>query len=166
MKGLKTACCLLLLGCLALFLCGRAESARLFDDLNNVLKQALALSPETEKQEGDVYTAEYSAFDESAYTQFLSVFLDNGFEISQWRGRGRTVHVTFVSEDAIVTLDCDGDNERAVITCPCALLTQTFHLPVQSGDRVLFGAYEQDNDLANGPEEIEWTVLEDRKSVV
>ena len=30
----------------------------------------------------------------------------------------------------------------------------------QAGDTVLFGAYEQDNDLANGKEDVEWLVLE------
>ena len=31
----------------------------------------------------------------------------------------------------------------------------------QAGDHVFFGQYEQDNDLKNGPEPIEWLVLED-----
>ncbi len=33
-------------------------------------------------------------------------------------------------------------------------------LSAQKGDRVLFGHYEQDNDLTNGAEPIEWLVLE------
>ncbi len=31
---------------------------------------------------------------------------------------------------------------------------------LKSGDRILFGRYEQDNNLSNGPEPIEWTTLE------
>ncbi len=33
-------------------------------------------------------------------------------------------------------------------------------LSAQKGDRILFGHYEQDNDLTNGAEPIEWLVLE------
>lgn len=31
----------------------------------------------------------------------------------------------------------------------------------QVGDTILFGTYEQDNDLENGPEPIEWTILDE-----
>ena len=51
-------------------------------------------------------------------------------------------------------------------TAALALLIGIFSLvaalglaQVQVGDTVLFGSYEQDNDLANGPEPIEWQVL-------
>ncbi len=33
-------------------------------------------------------------------------------------------------------------------------------LPHQEGDYIVFGAYEQDNDLTNGPEPIEWVILD------
>ena len=33
-------------------------------------------------------------------------------------------------------------------------------MDAQAGDHVLFGTYEQDNDLSNGPEPIEWIVLD------
>jgi len=38
--------------------------------------------------------------------------------------------------------------------------TMTVPADVKAGDTVTFGAYEQDNDFANGAEEIEWIVLE------
>ena len=34
------------------------------------------------------------------------------------------------------------------------------YVDVQVGDIIEFGSYEQDNDLSNGPEPIEWRVLE------
>ena len=167
MKLRRAACLLLCLGFLGLFSCGYAETGKLFDNLSAVLAQALQLSPAREAQEEDRYTAEYTAFDERSYVQSLSVFLENGFEITQWRGRGKTVHVTFVLEEAQVNLECDGNAETATITCSASLLGKTLHLPVRSGDAVLFGSYEQDNDLTNGPEMIEWLVLEsDRDSAL
>ena len=37
---------------------------------------------------------------------------------------------------------------------------QNPYVDVQVGDIIEFGSYEQDNDLSNGPEPIEWRVLE------
>lgn len=47
----------------------------------------------------------------------------------------------------------------ALLLTACVGFAEENTTPVQVGDYVVFGMYEQDNDLTNGPEPIEWRVL-------
>ena len=48
----------------------------------------------------------------------------------------------------------------AAETAQAQAKAQNPYVDVQVGDIIEFGSYEQDNDLSNGPEPIEWRVLE------
>lgn len=161
MKRYRRVCLLLGLCVLMLLRFGcRAEARPLFGSIPILLEQELMLSPHSEEHKNEQYTAAYTSFDESAYRRFMAFFLDNGFEITSWRGSGQSVSVALSREEAFAQLEFDGKAETAVFTCSLPLTNQVLHCTVDVNSSVLFGSYEQDNDLSNGPEKIEWIVLE------
>jgi len=60
-------------------------------------------------------------------------------------------------KEAIVVLESLGDYKDS-----SSLIKKYTILGCEKGDIILMGSYEQDNDLTNGPEDIEWLVLERR----
>ena len=63
-------------------------------------------------------------------------------------------------EEAIFALETlDGYKDSADKIRECGILK------IQIGDYITFGSYEQDNDISNGKEDIEWLVL-DREGAV
>ncbi len=48
----------------------------------------------------------------------------------------------------------------AMAAVPCGVAAAEADQGIKAGDKVFFGRYEQDNDLENGREAIEWIVLE------
>ena len=64
------------------------------------------------------------------------------------------------NESALLLITYDTNAQSAVLSCSPTLCDRVLSRPLTAGDEVLFGAFEQDDDETNGPEPIEWTVLE------
>lgn len=108
-------------------------------------------------------------FGEGKYEEALSIFITlEGYKESEQKitecnnavtdGKYNSA-ISLISEgkykDALVLLDKVGDYKDA------ADLKQKYALfACETGDVITFGAYEQDNNLDNGAEAIEWVVLE------
>ncbi|MBQ9155256.1 MAG: hypothetical protein IJ137_00580 [Eubacterium sp.] len=69
-----------------------------------------------------------------------------------------SIWVDLSAKDFTVTGNME--EELSVGTDKAEKLTEDTFASLQSGDRVLFGSYEQDNDKGNGPEDISWIVLD------
>lgn len=108
-------------------------------------------------------------FDEGKYEEALSVFVTlEGYKESEQKitecnnaitdGKYNNA-IALINEgkykDALVLLDEVSDYKDAV-----ALKQKYALLACEAGDVITFGVYEQDNNLDNGAEAIEWVVLE------
>ena len=108
-------------------------------------------------------------FDEGEYEEALSVFITlEGYRESEQKitecnnaitaGKYNSA-IALINEgkykDALVLLDEVGDYKDAT-----DLKQKYALLACETGDVITFGAYEQDNNLDNGVEAIEWVVLE------
>ncbi len=81
---------------------------------------------------------------------------EDGQEIQQAPAENGTDSVDAVTDPGLGEPDLVSDTEENVEQAK----EREDILPHEEGEYVVFGAYEQDNDLTNGPEPVEWIVVD------
>ncbi len=146
--------------CIMLFCTVFAEPKELYGCMPVTLGAYTELSAEEVNDAKAGYKAQYHSFDDEDFLDFEFFFVNNGFGIDSYSGNGGCFNLELSRQKNRVSLSYNRNANTAVFTCSDTLLDTVMHTPIQAGDCVLFGSYEQDGEAADGPERIEWIVLD------
>ena len=102
----------------------------------------------------DFYDRDYDAFSEYLAAKNCTV---DSFQTEN----DSVLNIRLSNTSGSMTFSYDALNHRATVVYPAHTRAEkTWTMTIAEGDYVSFGRYEQDGDSSNGPEEIEWLVLE------
>ena len=93
------------------------------------------------------------------FSHFIRRLIEAGCELESYTVRGNTQIAIVTEGEGEMRLEYDEANSTCVVTYLTGAFPEEL-IPYSVGSVVIFGEYEQDNDLTNGAEPIEWVVLD------
>ena len=93
------------------------------------------------------------------FSHFIRRLIEAGCELESYTVRGNTQIAIVTEGEGEMRLEYDEANSTCVVTYLTGAFPEEL-IPYSAGSVVIFGEYEQDNDLTNGAEPIEWVVLD------
>lgn len=101
----------------------------------------------------------YNDVSYSVISRFIKRLIEAGCELESYTVRGNTQIAIVTEGEGKMRLEYDEANSTCVVTYLTGAFPEEL-IPYSVGSVVIFGEYEQDNDLTNGAEPIEWIVLD------
>ena len=103
---------------------------------------------------------EYQNVSESDFDAFNIYLAEYGCELKDYALNDKTLSATLTKDGESFSLVYDSLTGKCSLTYPLGTHVEEVELPLQVGDIYTFGAYEQDNNISNGREPIEWIILD------
>ena len=101
-------------------------------------------------------------YNDISYTEisrFIKRLIETGCELESYAVRGDMHFAVVTRGEGEMRLEYDGSSSTCAVTYNPGAFPEEIK-PYSVGSVVLYGEYEQDNDLTNGAEPIEWIVLD------